>query len=54
MDIFGDMLKRYEYWAFEDGKAVKKFTNWFDWSSDMTEPIQLKGFKGNHLVNEYR
>ena len=54
MVLFGDMLKRYEYWAFEDGKAVKKWTDFFLWNSDNREPIQNKGFKGNHLKNEYR
>lgn len=48
------MEKRYEYWAFENGKAVKKFTEWFFWGSDLLEPIQQKGYKGNHLKNEYR
>jgi len=46
--------KRYEYWASENGKLVKKFTNWFKWDSDNREPIQNKGFKGNNLKNEYR
>ena len=46
--------KRYEYWASDNGKAVKKFTKWFSWDSDSTEPIQLKGYKGNDLRNEYK
>jgi hypothetical protein len=48
------MLKRYEYWSSENGKPIKKFTSWFEWHSDMRDPIQLKGFKGNHLRNEYK
>jgi hypothetical protein len=52
--LVGNMLKRYEYWAFEDGKAVKKWTNYFPWDSTLTDPIQLKGYKGNHLRNEYK
>ena len=46
------MLKRYEYWGSENGKAVKKFTDWFEWDGEQY-PIQLNGFKGNHLHNEY-
>lgn len=48
------MEKRYEYWGSEGGKPVKKFTSWFNWESTLTDPIQLKGFKGNHLRNEYK
>lgn len=46
--------KRYEHWVFKDGKHMKEFTDWFPWNSDNRDPIQLKGFKGNHLKNEYR
>lgn len=48
------MLKRYEFWSSDNGKPIKKFTPWFEWHSDMRDPIQLKGFKGNHLRNEYK
>ena len=47
------MKKRFQYWASEQGKPIKKWTEWFNWDSDNREPIQLKGFKGNHLLNEY-
>jgi hypothetical protein len=46
--------KRYEFWASENGKPVKKWTNFFIWDSDSRDQIQLKGFKGNHLKNEYK
>lgn len=48
------MMKRYEYWSSEDGKPVKKWTSFFKWDSDIRDEIQLKGFKGNHLHNEYK
>lgn len=41
--------KRYQYIT---NQGVK-WTPWFNWSGE-EEPIQLKGFKGNHLKNEYR
>lgn len=43
------MTKRYEYWASENGKPIKKYTTWFNWDSDLEEPWQLK----NKLKNEY-
>lgn len=46
--------KRYQYWASENGKPIKKWTEFFIWDSDSTEPIQLKGYKGNDLKNEYK
>lgn len=42
--------KRYQYWS-KDGI---KWTSWFDYEDGPEIPIQLKGFKGNHLLNEYR
>ena len=48
------MEKRFQHWSSENGKPVKKWTEFFEWESDMRDPIQLKGFKGNHLLNEYR
>lgn len=46
--------KRYQYWGFKDGKAQKLWTKWFTVRTTAEEPIQLKGFKGNDLKNEYR
>jgi hypothetical protein len=42
--------KRYQYWTREG----KQFTEWFPWHSDSRDPIQLKGYKGDHLRNEYK
>lgn len=47
-------LKRYEYWATENGKAVKKWTRWFKWNSPSRVKVELKGFKGDVLRCEYR
>lgn len=43
-------FKRYEFWASENGKPVKKWTDWFEWESDIRDPWQLK----NKLRNEYK
>jgi isopentenyl diphosphate isomerase/L-lactate dehydrogenase-like FMN-dependent dehydrogenase len=48
------LQKRYQHWARENGKPVIKWTEWFDCSSNSKEKIQLKGFKGNDLLNEIR
>lgn len=45
--------KRYQFWASENGKPVKKWTEYFEWNSDSREKIQMKGFKGDNLLNEY-
>lgn len=42
--------KRYEYWASENGKPIKKWTDFFLWDSDNRDPWQLK----NRLRNEYK
>ena len=42
------MKKRYEYWGSENGKAVKKFTDWFEWDGEQFK-YQLKP----RLLNEY-
>ena len=47
-------MKRYQYWGFKDGKAQMLWTDFFIWDSDSRDQIQLKGFKGNHLKNEYK
>lgn len=46
--------KRFQYWGFKDGHPQKLWTPWFAWDSDINEPIQQSGYKGNHLLNEYR
>ena len=49
------LQKRYQYYASENGKPVIKWTEWFNCSNKSNkEKIQLKGFKGNDLLNEYR
>lgn len=45
--------KRFQYWGSLNGTPVKMWAKWFDYNGE-EEPIQLKGFKGNHLLNEYR
>lgn len=42
--------KRYEFWAFEDGKPIKKFTDWFKWECNDKPKYQL----GRKLLNEYK
>ena len=46
--------KRFQYWGRVDGKVQKCWTDWFPWNSDSREKVQLKGFKGDMLLNEYR
>lgn len=46
------MQKRYEYWASENGKPIKKWTDWFPWDSDDCPKYQLKSHPT--LLNEYR
>lgn len=48
------VYKRYQYWGSENGKPIKKWSDFFFWDSDLRDPIQLKGYKGNHLINEYK
>ena len=45
--------KRFQFWGRKDGKVEKMWSEWFKWDSDNRDPIQLKGFKGDHLLNEY-
>ena len=45
--------KRYQYWGSINGVPQIMWTKWFDYNGP-EEPIQHKGFKGNHLLNEYR
>ena len=46
--------KRFQYWGRKDGVVQKLWSEWFEWKSDNRDPIQLKGYKGNHLLNEYQ
>lgn len=41
--------KRFQFW----GREGKEWTKWFNYNGPQ-EPIQAKGFKGDHLLNEYR
>lgn len=47
---------RYQYWGLVNGKPQKCWTKWFDviFSKGEEPKIQLKGFKGDDLLNEYR
>lgn len=45
--------KRFQYWGSIDGIPQIMWSDWFDYNGP-EEPIQLKGFRGNHLKNEYR
>lgn len=46
--------KRFQFWGRnKDGKVEKMWSQWFEWDSDNRDPIQLKGYKGDHLLNEY-
>lgn len=47
------MQKRYQYWGVVNGVPQIMWTPWFPYNGDK-EPIQLKGFKGNYLKNEYK
>lgn len=46
--------KRFQYWGSINGTPQKMWSEWFPWDNSSEEPIQLKGFKGNHLKNEYK
>jgi hypothetical protein len=41
--------KRYQYWGFSNGKPSIMWTNWFTWTGDTKDRVQLKKLK-----NEYR
>ena len=43
------MQKRYQFWS----STGIQWTPWFNYEGPQ-EPIQLKGFKGNNLKNEYK
>ena len=46
--------KRFQFWGRKDGKVEKMWSQWFEWDSDNRDQIQLKGYKGDHLLNEYK
>ena len=46
--------KRYQYWGRKDGKVQKLWTDFFPWDSPSREKVQLKGYKGDDLLNEYK
>lgn len=43
------MQKRYEYWGTENGKPVKKWTEWFKYDGE-----KFKYQLGRKLLNEYK
>lgn len=45
--------KRFQYYSSINGKPQIIWSNWFNFNGT-EEHIQLKGFRGNHLLNEYR
>lgn len=45
--------KRFQYWGSVNGVPQVMWSEWFDYNGP-EEKIQQKGFKGNHLLNEYR
>lgn len=45
--------KRFQYWGSVNGIPQKMWSAWFKYDGPESN-IQLKGFKGNHLLNEYR
>ena len=51
MDVYmKKCYKRYQYRV----RGGVEWTNWFEWHSDLRDPVQMKGYKGEHLLNEYR
>lgn len=55
MSCLGRMVyKRYQYWGKKDGKVQKLWTQFFPWNSPSREKVQLKGYKGDDLLNEYK
>lgn len=46
------IYKRFEFLASENGKPVKKFTDWFRWDSDQCPKYQLE--RHPKLLNEYK
>lgn len=48
------MMKRYQYWASANGKPYKEWTQWFPYDGDETSQVQMKGYKGDVLLQEFR
>ena len=48
------MMKRYQYWASANGKPYKEWTQWFPYDGDETSKVQMKGYKGDVLLQEFR
>lgn len=48
-DLFGNMLKRYQYLG-KGGKVL--WTDWFEWHSELKPKYQLE--KHPKLLNEYK
>ena len=46
--------KRYQYWASDNGKPYKEWTQWFPYDGDETSKVQMKGYKGDVLLQEFR
>ena len=46
--------KRFQYWASKDGNPYKEWTDWFEWDGDTNDKVQLKGYKGDKLLQEYK
>ena len=44
-------FKRFEYWGSENGKPIKKLTDWFQWDGEEYE-WQLKGKLRNFYKDE--
>ena len=49
MDTTHSRFKRYEYWASENGKPVKKLTEWFNYDGE-----EFKWQLTNKLKNFYK
>ena len=45
--------KRFQYWGRLNGVPCILWSAWFNYNGP-EEKIQLKGFKGNDLLNEFR
>ena len=43
-------MKRFQYWGKENGKPVKKWTDWYGYESDLRPKYQF----GKSLANEYK
>lgn len=46
--------KRFQYWASKNGKPYKEWSQWFEYDGDETSNIQANGYKGDHLLQEFK